>query len=403
MPSTERTRREFKKRQIPAGLIIVVLVGVGMLGFLAGSYKYQIYSAIAPIFGVKTYSGTLDLSSVQRTYQTLKANYDGDINDQKLIEGASRGLVDAVGDQYTVYMNSSEAQEFDNGLSGNIGGGVGIEVGLKNNQVYVVRVLKDNPAEKVGLMASDYIAEINNQSTEGWSIEDAVEQIRGEAGTTVKLGILRDGTMRNFNVTRAIVNNPSAYSADIKNGIGIITVTRFDTDTGRLVRSIARDYKDRGVKGVILDLRSNGGGYIAAAKEVAGVWLDNKVVVSEKARGRVVDELKSGTEPILAGIPTVVLVNSSTASASEIVAGALMDYGVATVIGDSTFGKGSVQELIKLPDGARLKVTIARWYTPSGKNISSQGITPDKKVELSSEDIADGRDPQMEAARHELQ
>lgn len=403
MPIDERPRRGFKKRRISPGAFVVLFVAVGVVGFLAGSYQYQIYSAIAPIFGVKTYSGTIDLSSVQRTYQTLKANYDGDLDDQKLIEGASRGLVDAAGDQYTVYMNSGEAEDFDNGLSGNIGGGIGIEVGLKNGQVYVVRVLKDNPAEKVGLMADDYIAKVNNQSTEGWSVDDAVSKIRGEAGTTVKLSILRDGKIRDFDITRAIVNNPSAYSSDIKGGVGVITVTRFDTDTGRLVRSIAREYKDKGVKGVILDLRGNGGGYVAAAQEVASVWLNDKIVVAEKTRGKVVEELRSGTDPILNGTPTVVLVNSSTASASEIVAGALMDYGVATVIGDSTFGKGSVQELIKLPDGARLKVTIARWYTPSGKNISEQGIKPDKEVKLSSEDISAGRDPQMDAARRELQ
>lgn len=403
MSKQTRLRGEPNNKQISVSWFVICLVFIAVVGFVAGSNKHQIYSVVAPIFGVKTYSGTLDFSSVQRTYQELKANFDGDLDDQILIEGASKGLVDAAGDQYTVYMNSKEVEDFSNGLSGNIGGGIGIEVGKKDGQVYVVRVLKDNPAEKAGLVAGDNIVKINGQSTVGWDIDDAVSKIRGESGTTVKLSIARSGEFLDFNITRAIVNNPSAYDSGIKDGIGVITVTRFDSDTGRLVRSIARDFVDKKVKGVILDLRGNGGGYLSAAQEVAGVWLDNKIVVVEKTRGKVVEELKSGTSTVLGNVPTVVLVNSSTASASEIVAGALMDYKVATIIGESTFGKGSVQELIKLPQGAQLKVTIARWYTPAGQDISEKGIDPDVKVELNIKDVEAGRDPQMEAAKRKLQ
>jgi len=182
-----------------------------------------------------------------------------------------------------------------------------------------------------------------------------------------------------------------------------MTITRFDDQTGQLARQAAQSFKSQNVKSVILDLRGNGGGYLTAAQDVAGLWLDNKVVVTEKNNGKVVDELKSGTNPILVGIPTVVLVNGSSASASEIVAGALQDHGAAKLVGEKTFGKGSVQKLITLPEGAQLKVTIARWYTPNGKNISKQGIAVDKEAKLTTEDINANRDPQLDAAKALLQ
>jgi carboxyl-terminal processing protease len=397
---TERSRptRHLTPRRVPASVMVLAFIFIAGIGYIAGSFNAQIVGVVAPLFGAKISTETLDLSSVQSTYQALKANYDGEIDDDALIEGANRGLVEALGDEYTVYMNQQENQEFDNSLTGNIGGGVGIELGMRDDVLTIVRVLKDNPAEDAGLNVNDVIIAVNDEDVRELSVQDAVLKIRGEVGTTVKLTVLRGTDTKDFTVTRAQVNNPSVYSS-IENGIGIMTVTRFDNETGSLARAAAQTFKSAGVKGVILDLRGNGGGYVTAAQDLASIWLDQKVVVSERRGSTVVDELKTGSNPLLRGVPTVVLVNASSASASEIVAGALRDHGAAQLVGDKTFGKGSVQKLISLPLSAELKVTIARWYTPNGANISEQGITPDKAVTLTSEDINAGRDPQLDAAK----
>jgi carboxyl-terminal processing protease len=392
-------KKSVSENRVPAGVMAIAFVFVLGLGYIAGTYNTQILSAVAPIFGLKSYSGTLDLSNLQKTYQELQANYDGDIDESKLVEGAQKGLVEAVGDEYTVYLNKTEAEEFNNDLSGTIGGGIGVELSLRNEVITAVRVLKDNPAEKAGLVTGDVIVKVNDEAVlPTWTVTDAVKRIRGEVGTTVKLTVARASEIKEFTVTRAQVTNPSVYST-VADGVGTMTITRFDNDTGRLARAAAQSFKDQNVTSVILDLRGNGGGYITAAQDVASLWLNDKIVVSERTGGKVVEELRTGRNPLLEGVPTAILVNSSSASASEIVAGALQDYGAAKLVGETTFGKGSVQKLITLPDGAELKVTIARWYTPKGKNISKQGVTVDTAAVLTAEDINAGRDPQLDAAK----
>lgn len=294
-------------------------------------------------------------------------------------------------------MNSKESQGFDDALTGNIGGGIGVEVGTRNNLSTVVRVLKDNPAEKAGVAVNDIIIKVNGESTENMPLNDVVTKIRGEVGTSVKLTVNRAGAEKEFSITREQVNNPSAYG-EIRDNVGILTVSRFDDNTGSLARAAAKDFKDKGVRSVVLDLRGNGGGYVTASQALAGIWLDKQIVTTERKSGNVTEELKSTGTPILGGVPTVVLVNASSASASEIVAGALHDHKVATLMGETTYGKGSVQKLVNLSDGATLKVTVARWYTPSGLNISEKGITPEKVVVRSADDINASRDPQLEAA-----
>jgi len=403
-PITHARKNSLKnifKKPFSSNLLIVFVAASAALGFLAGTYSNQIMSVIAPVFGQKVYGGEVDLSSVEATYRALKANFDGNLSDETLIEGANRGLVNAAGDQYTLFMNASESTSFANDLTGNIGGGIGAEVGKKNDQLYIVRVLKSNPAEKAGLLAGDVLVSVNDQSTSGWTIDQTVAQIRGQVGTTVKLSTKRGEEVKDYTITRETITNPSV-DASVKDGIGILTVSRFDNETASLARAAAQDFKNQGVKGVILDLRGNGGGYVDAAQDLAGLWLDNKVVVVEKTGGKVVNQLKSTSNPILAGIPTVVLVNGGSASASEILAGALQDHKVAKLVGEKTFGKGSVQKLIDLPAGAQLKVTVARWYTPNGKNITKEGISPDITATLSAEDINAGNDTQLDAAKNAL-
>jgi carboxyl-terminal processing protease len=402
-PRRVRKVRETNDRRMPGSVIAIGLVFVLGLGYIAGTFNNQIMSVVAPIFGMKTYAGSLDLSSLQTTYRTLKANYDGTIDDKALTEAANKGMVSALGDPYTLYFNAKDAADFNNDLTGTIGGGIGVELSLRNEQISVVRVLADNPAQKAGMAVGDVIAKVNDIAVPAtMSINDVVSKIRGDVGTTVKITVTRGADTKDFTITRANVMNPSVYS-HVTDGVGIMTITRFDDQTGQLARAAAQSFKTQNVKSVILDLRGNGGGYLTAAQDVVGLWLNNKTVVTERTNGKVTDDLKSGSNPILEGLPTVVVVNASSASASEITAGALQDNGVAKLVGVTTFGKGSVQKLINLPEGAELKVTVAKWYTPNGKNISKQGITPDKIVTISADDVNAGRDPQLDAAKALLQ
>jgi len=390
-----KTRRlNHEKKRVSTPILIVGFVIVAGIGYVAGAFNSRIYGG----YNMLIASSQLDLSSVQTTYQTVVDNFDGNIDRAKLVEGANRGMVEALGDQYTIFMNKKESNDFNNSLTGNIGGGIGVEISLRDGLPTVVRVLRDNPAEKAGVAVGDIVTAVNGESVEKKTTTEIVTKIRGDAGTTVKLTVYRDGGPKDFTLTREVVNNPSVYGS-VVNGVGIMTISRFDDKTGSLARALATEFKTANVKGVVLDLRGNGGGFVTAAQDVGGIWLDKQVVVTEKHGGKVTDELKSGGSPILNGIPTVVLINSSSASASEIVAGALHDHKAATLMGEKSFGKGSVQKLIGLTDGSMLKVTVARWYTPSGLNISEKGITPDTTVVRTVDDINANRDPQLDAAK----
>lgn len=390
-----------ESRGISKSVYFLTIAIVAVIGFVAGSRENELMGAIGPVFGLKVATGTIDTSTLQNTYRQLSANFDGKLDTNKLVEGASRGLVAAAGDQYTVYMSAEEARQFSSDLNGTIGGGIGAEIGARNGQPTILRVLADTPAEKAGLKAGDVFVKINDSDTNGWTADKTAQSIRGEAGTTVKLQVLRGEEKKEFTLTRAMITNPSVESS-VKGSTGVLTISRFDEQTVTLARKAAEEFKRQQVRSVVLDLRGNGGGLLTAAQGVASLWLDNKVVVSERQGGKVQDELRSDGKPILGGLPTVVLVDGGSASASEIVAGALQDNGAAKLVGEKTFGKGTVQNLIELGDGAELKVTVARWYTPKGRNITSEGIQPDQKVAMTAEDGQAGRDPQMDAALLQL-
>jgi len=387
-------RFDSEKKRVSTPVLIIGFAIVAGIGYVAGALNGQLPSSLTALVN----KDKLDLSSVQATYQAVQGNFDGDIDEAKLVEGANRGLVDALGDQYTVFMSKKESTEFDASLTGNIGGGIGIELSLRDGLPTIVRVLRDNPAEKAGVAVSDIVTAVNGEDVKNKTTNEIVTKIRGDAGTTVKLTVFRGGEAKDFTLTREVVNNPSVYGS-VVDGVGVMTISRFDDKTGGLARALATEFKTAGVKGVVLDLRGNGGGYVTAAQDVGGIWLDKQVVVTEKKGNAVVDELKTGGSPILNGVPTVVLINSSSASASEIVAGALRDHKAATLMGEKSFGKGSVQKLVNLSEGTMLKVTVARWYTPSGLNISEKGIAPDTVVARTVDDFNANRDPQLDAAK----
>lgn len=383
------------KTLLLTGLLVAVVSFIG--GTRAGglaSYAPWLKPLLAPA----TSGGNLDLSGVQQVYDVLKRRYDGTLDPAALVEGAKRGLVSATGDPYTAYFDPAEAKAFMSSLEGKYSG-VGAELARRNGQIFVVSVIDESPAKKAGLQPGDAIAKVNDQDATNWSVDKAVTEIRGPKGTSVKLTIVRGREIKEFAIVRDVITNPSVRFEITPGNIGILRISRFgETDTVNLARQAAEQFKQKNVKGVVVDLRGNGGGYLNAAKDVAGLWLNNKVVVSERRGGKVQETLKSGNSALLVGVPTVVLVDGGSASASEILAGALKDNGAATLVGTKTFGKGSVQQIENLPAGAMLKVTVAQWYTPAGRNISKEGIVPDVIVDITPAQSTQGVDPQKDKA-----
>ena len=356
---------------------------IGLIGFALGT-RY-------------TTSG-LDYSELDEIHSTLESRFNGTIDDETLLQGAAAGMASATGDSYTAYFTKEEAEDLLSDLSGTFEG-IGAELGQNDDkQLEIVSPLDGSPAKEAGLLSHDIITSVDGEDSTYWAPEKAVTKIRGSEGTTVDLTILRNGESKEFTITRAKITVASVTS-EIKDNIGYMRISTFGDDTAALSSKVAKEFKDSGVKGVVLDLRGNGGGYVAAAKSVASLWLDSGTVIVKEMRGDKVisTETASGSSP-LNGIKAVVLIDGGSASASEIVAGALRDHGVATLIGTKSYGKGSVQELVPLSSGAQLKVTIAKWYTPNGKNIDGEGIEPDTIVAMNSEEYDSGNDTQRAKA-----
>ncbi len=394
----ENRGRKPRQRKVSQGVFLASLVLAIIVSFAAGTRSEEIYQIAAPIFGIKVAKQPLDTEVMKEAYRQLAANYDGDLDANKLSDGAARGMVKAVGDDYTTFLDKEEAAEFNKSLNGEVSG-IGAEIGVRNLQPTVLRVLDDSPAKKAGLKTGDIFVAVNGTSVAGETASGVADKVTGEAGTTVKLTMRRGSESLDFSITRAQISDPSVRWS-VSDDVGVLTISRFDDNTGSLARKAAKEFIDKGVKSVIVDLRNNGGGYLTAAQEVASLWLDSgKTVVTEKSRGQVTETVKASGNPTLKGKKTIVLVNGSSASASEIVAGALKDYQAATLVGEKTFGKGTVQKVINLSDDRILKVTVARWYTPQDRNITKEGIQPNQTVKMSSDDNNAGRDPQMARAK----
>lgn len=401
---TTQTKSTGQLRTSKAFAFIVVIlalvsgVGIGFVGrdTLEARFKQGSVSN-------ESLPDDLSYDEVEQVYDSLRTNFDGELSGEALLEGLKDGLVQASGDPYTEYLDEDEATSFDEGLTGSFTG-IGAELGKDEQFVVIVSPLSGFPAEEAGLKPRDVIAEIDGENAYDLSITEAVEKIRGPEGTKVKLTIVRNETERlEFEITRAQITIPSVEYEIREDQIGYLNVSRFGTDTTELVAKAAREFQQKDVKGIVVDLRGNPGGLLDAAVRVASLWIDEgKVVLEEKQSGETVRTLRALGGSVLSDVPTVVLINEGSASASEILAGALRDQGQATVIGETSYGKGSVQQLIDFGDGSKLKVTIARWYTPSGKNIDEEGIEPDQKVERTTEDIEAERDPQLDAALKQL-
>lgn len=389
------TKKEWKEAKVNLGSAILGAFITLLIGGIIGLNWDHIRPYVSPI---KNSSQSLDWSALDEVYSQLVTNYDGDIDKTAIIEGAKKGLVDSVGDIYTTYMSASEAIEFNKSLHGDVGSGIGVVIANRDNYVRIIRTLPDNPARKAGLLSGDIIYKIDDEDVHALSSDEIATKLRGASGSQVKLTIVRDNNEKSFTLTREAINN---VSADISydGHTAIIMITRFDSDTGTLVQKFAQDFQSRGINKVIVDLRDNGGGYVSAARDLLSLWIDGDKILTQKTPTSSESTNAAHGKAILKNMKTIVLVNGSTASASEIVAGALQDYGKATILGEQTYGKGVVQTLLNLSAGSMLKVTTAHWYTPNGKTINKTGITPDEIVERTYDDINLNKDPQLDAAK----
>jgi carboxyl-terminal processing protease len=374
------------------GVVLIFLAGVGVGNGTIVATSAQTNSTSLP--------ENLNYSSVEHLYDMLKANYDGKLDATTLLDGMKAGLVEAAGDPYTQYFDPNEAKAFDQELSGSFTG-IGAELGQDSaKNLIIVAPIKGFPAEKAGLRPQDVIVSIDGKTTSDMNITDAVKHIRGEKGTAVTLRILRNKTEDlSFKITREEITIPSVKWEVIDGNIGYMQISQFSQDTSNLAAQAAQEFKDKRVDGVVLDLRGDPGGLLEAAVNVASLWLPNgATILSQKQGGVTTQTYTAKGETPLKGMKTAVLIDAGSASASEIVAGALRDNKVAKLYGEKSYGKGSVQEIHKIAGGSEVKITIARWYRPNGQNIDKKGIKPDQTVTMSEDDYAQKRDPQKDAA-----
>ena len=322
-----------------------------------------------------------------------------EISDKELFYGSLQGMVDAVKDPYTSFMDPSETRSFQDTMSGTFEG-IGAEVGIRDGVLTIIAPLEGSPAERSGLKPGDKVLSVNGSSTEKMSLDEAVYRIRGEKGTEVVLSVGREGVeeIKDITITRGVIELESVKTEIRDDGIFVIEISHFNSDTISSFRRAVSEIKEKDPEGIILDLRNNAGGYLDTSIEVASAWIEDGPVVIEELGSQQRKEYSARGRAELKDIPTVVLVNKGSASASEIVAGALQDYEKGVVVGEQTFGKGSVQSLVPMKDGSSVKVTVARWLTPKGNSISEHGVTPNEKVEFTLEDYEEGRTPQRDRA-----
>jgi len=345
-----------------------LLVGSVLLIFLAGMITG---------IGYQKQQGDLNLSQFWNVYGLLKNRYSGQIDKKKAVQGAINGLVESLGDPYSGYLAEEEKRKLDEDLSGEFEG-IGAVLSQKEDKVEVVELIAGSPAEKAGIKSGDIVVSIDGQSAEGLILEEVVGKIRGPKGTEVSLILERTGQDDPIEVkiTRANIQVNSVTHKKIGT-VGYIDITQFGDDTVKGVDEAVTSLKDQGITDLIIDLRDNPGGYLNAVPPIAGEFLPPSVIVKEKYKDGKTDELRSTSVPTLPEVPLFVLVNKGSASAAEILAGALQDYDRATIIGEKTFGKGSVQDIITLSENAALRLTIAEWLTPKDRAINNKGIEPD--------------------------
>lgn len=346
----------------------------------------------------------VDLALLWGVWRLLQQHYihPARLGTQEMVHGATSGMVGALGDPYTAFMDPVENTDFHQSLQGRLEG-IGAELTQREGVTVVVAPLKGSPAAMAGLRPEDMILEVDGVNVEGESLSQVVQRIRGPKGTTVTLTIARAGEpeLLTVPIVRQDIKIPSVESEIKETGsgsIGYIALNQFGDTALREVQQALAEFKNKNLDGIVFDLRYNGGGYLDGAVELASLFLREGEVVSVHRREGKPDSHAVSGQPVAADIPLVILINEGSASASEILAGALQDHGRAKIIGQTSFGKGTVQEVFDLPGGSSVRITTAKWHTPKGRDLSEAGITPDIIVDRTVEDAQANIDPQLDAA-----
>jgi len=392
------------KRRNFLGLLLILLVAFSFGGgFYLGQEKTNQNRplALGNIATTTVSDDTFDFNVYWEAWDSLRSNfvYKNKIKDKDMFYGSIKGMAASANDPYTVFMTPTETKEFSNDLAGTFEG-IGAEVGMRNNIITIIAPLSGMPAEKAGLKAGDKIYAIDGKSALGLTVDEAVKLIRGTKDTFVTLTIIRDKetTPREIKIQRGVIVVKSVTVTNRPDGITVIKVSSFNDDTLGLFNDAVKQVVAKKPKGIILDLRNNPGGYLDTAVAMASEWIKGGPVVLEQFGDGKRNEYNAAGNPQLGDYKTMVLVNGGSASASEIVAGALRDYKKATLVGENTFGKGSVQTIRDLSDGSSMKITVAAWMTPNGDSINEKGLAPQVEVKLTAADVEKNKDPQLQKA-----
>ncbi len=385
---------------------IALMAVVFFIGMRYGEHRVRPSDYVNDVYNMEaSTTDSVDFEPFWRAWNIINEKYaehGTTTSPQEKVWGAIEGLANSLGDPYTVFLPPEESTFFEEMISGSFSG-VGMEIGERDNIIIVIAPLKGTPAYRAGIRAGDMILEIDDTSTTDLSVDEAVGLIRGEKGTVVTVTLLRDGEEkpRIVPLTREIITIPTLKTEMRSDGVFVISLYSFDAHaTKDFYEAMVAFDRSKSTK-LLLDLRGNPGGFLDAAVDIASYFLPaGEVVVRERYDGNEEENVhrSEGHEFVARPFRTVILVDKGSASASEILAGALKEHGVADLVGEQTFGKGSVQELIAITDDTALKLTVAEWLTPNGVSISQAGLTPDYVVVLSDEDITEGRDPQLERA-----
>ncbi len=433
MPITDNQnhsqRSKFEKKILVSYFLVIAVLLIFISGFLLGQISEVKYGQAKQQGGEvlnaeavpEFLQADVDFQEFWQVWQYVKDSYvKSDVKDTQLFYGALAGLVGALGDPYSMFFNPEISEKFEEELSGSFEG-IGAEIGIKENQLTVIAPLPGTPAERSGLRSGDRILAIDDHNTTGIALDYAVSIIRGEKGSAVVLTILSNGDQEPHEVSiirDKIEIDSVVFSRKSSTGSATVDEDNFELKDGDIAYIELRYFNENTLadwnktiqevlaanpKGIILDLRNNPGGFLNTAIEISGEWIDGKEVVFEQLRNGMKIDHRASRQARLSDFPTIVLVNKGSASGSEIVAGALQDYKEAAIIGETTFGKGSVQDLKKFQDGSSVKLTIAEWLTPLGRNINQEGIKPDVEVEMTRDDYDNDRDPQLDRALEFLQ
>lgn len=389
-------------RAIGFALLVMSVAGGSFTGgVLYASRSPVLFRTLMPSSNAEAHPLASTYRGIEEIWHILQEEYvdKGSLNPALLRDGSLKGLVEAVRDPHTTYMDPAQLQQEETGFRGSFEG-IGAQVTMRNERLIVVAPIAGGPAERVGIRSGDWIVRVNEESTSGMTLTEAVDKIRGPRGTRVRLAIQREGekTILEVELTREEVKLASVAYEMLPDGIAHIRISRFTERTNEELVQVLRQIRRSDLRGIILDLRNNAGGILDVAVQVTSQFLKEGIVLyQEDGQGRR-EVFRVKPSGLATDVPLAVLVNQGSASASEVVAGAIQDATRAPVIGSQTFGKGSVNHLRSLSGGGALYVTFARWFTPAGHQIEGQGLTPDIVVEQTREDIENNRDPPLKTA-----